>query len=405
MKRLVIPVTATLALALADCGDVSPNDLRDPTCSTASFNVEGRTFTTFGTSADARKVDAFLQATLDLNAATVEIADGLTTTCAAIGSDLGIAATEYRPSTAGELPVAYTCRRVSTEVRAIIEAALPRGAALDVTIVPPVCRIDVSFAAQCAAQCTAQATVQVPTCMGELVAECTGSCSGSCAGTCEAGCTGTCSGTCTGTCMGTCTGQCSAGCSAMDSTGRCVGTCAGTCTGSCSANCMGSCAGSCSAGCMGSCRGQCRGTCSVQSSVRCDGTYDVQADAQCSAACEAQANARATCTDPQITIGSRATVSPAALQRLNVLVTSLQRHYPRIVLNATRIDRVVRQSAPNFVASLNGVGTAASNVGLSAVACVARAGVVATDIASRFSASAQVSVEFSASVTVQGTAQ
>ena len=60
MRRLVIPVTATLALALADCGDVSPNDLRDPTCSTSSFNVEGRTFTTFGTSADARKVDAFL---------------------------------------------------------------------------------------------------------------------------------------------------------------------------------------------------------------------------------------------------------------------------------------------------------------------------------------------------------
>ncbi|TAK30564.1 MAG: hypothetical protein EPO40_07780 [Myxococcaceae bacterium] len=405
MKRLLVPAFATFGLALTACGDVSPNDLRDPTCSATTFNVEGRTFTTFGTTADARKIDAFLQATLDLNAATIEIADGLTTTCAAIGTDLGLAASEYRPATAGELPVAYTCRRVSQEVRTIIEAALPRGASLDVTIVPPVCQIDVSFAARCAAQCTATATVEVPRCMGELVAECTGSCSGSCAGTCDGGCTGVCSGMCTGTCMGTCVGQCSAGCSATDSTGRCVGTCAGTCNGSCSATCTGSCTGSCSAGCQGSCRGQCRGTCSVQSSVRCDGTYDVQADAQCSAACEAQANARATCTDPQITIGSRATVSPAALQRLNVLVTSLQRHYPRIVLNATRIDRVVRQSAPNFVASLNGVGTAASNVGLSAVACVARAGVVATDIASRFSASAQVSVEFSASVSVQGTAQ
>ena len=405
MRRLTLPVAAVLALALADCGDLGTDITRDPTCSSTTFNVEGRTFATFGTSADGRKIDAFLQATLDLNAATVEIANGLTATCAAIGADLGIAASEYQPSTAGELPVAYTCRRVSREVRTILEASLPRGAALDVTLVPPVCQIDVSFAAQCAARCTAQATVEVPRCMGELVAECTGSCSGSCTGTCEAGCTGVCSGMCTGTCMGTCVGQCSAGCSATDATGRCVGTCTGTCNGSCSATCSGSCTGSCSAGCQGSCRGQCRGTCSVQSSVRCDGTYDVQADAQCSAACEAQANARATCTEPQLTVGTRATVSPAALQRLNTLVASLQRNYPRIVLNASRIDRVVRQSAPGFVASLNGVGTAASNVGLTAVACVARAGAVAADITSRFSASAQVTVEFSASVSAQGTVQ
>lgn len=401
----MIPVFATLALALVDCGTVSPDDVRDPTCSSTTFNVEGGTFTSFGTSADARKVDAFLRATLDLNAATLEIANGLTETCAAIGTDLGLAASEYRPSTAGELPVAYTCRRVSQEVRAIVGAALPRDARLDVTVVPPVCQIDVSFAAQCAAQCTAQASVEVPRCMGELVAECTGSCSGSCAGTCEAGCTGVCSGTCAGRCMGTCTGECSAGCSAMDSTGRCVGTCQGTCMGSCSATCMGSCTGSCSAGCMGSCRGQCRGTCSVQSSVRCDGTYDVQGDAQCAAACEAQANARATCSEPQVTIATRATVSPAARQRLDALLASLRRYYPRIVLLSARADRVVRQSAPQFVASVNGVGTAARNVGLSAVACVARAGAVAADLTNRFNASVTVSVEFSASVSAQGAAQ
>jgi hypothetical protein len=405
MKRLVIPVFATLALALADCGSIDGTAVGDVTCSSAVFNLEGRSFRTFGTSADARKIDAFLQATIDLNTATIEIANGLTATCAAIGTDLQIPASEYRASTAGELPVAYTCRRVSQEVRSIITAALPRGSTLEVTLVPPVCQIDVSFAAQCTAQCTAQATVEVPRCMGDLVAECTGSCSGACTGTCEAGCTGTCSGMCTGTCSGTCVGQCSAGCSAMDATGRCVGTCTGTCNGSCSANCTGSCAGSCSAGCMGSCRGECRGTCSVQSSVRCDGTYDVQAEAQCSAACEAQANARAVCTDPQLTIGSRATVNPAALQRLNTLVATLQRNYPAIVRNAARADRVVRQSAPNFVASLQGVGSAATNVGVTAVACVGRASAAAVDLASRFNASAQVTVEFSASVSVQGAAQ
>ena len=73
-------------------------------------------------------------------------------------------------------------------------------------------------------------------------------------------------------------------------------------------------------------------------------------------------------------------MAPAALQRLSVLIASLQRNYPRIVLNASRVDRVVRQSAPSFVASLNGVGSAASNVGLTAVACVTRAALVAADI-------------------------
>ena len=42
MKRLLVPAFAPLGLALTACGDVSPNDLRDPTCSATTFNVEGR---------------------------------------------------------------------------------------------------------------------------------------------------------------------------------------------------------------------------------------------------------------------------------------------------------------------------------------------------------------------------
>lgn len=142
----------------------------------------------------------------------------------------------------------------------------------------------------------------------------------------------------------------------------------------------------------------------MQSSVRCDGMYDVQADVQCSAACEAQANARVRCTEPQLAITVQGTVSPAALQRVNTLLTSLQRNYPRILANGSRIRRVI-ELTPNFTDSVRGVGTAAGNVGLSAVACVARAASVAVDFSSRFAASTQVTVEFSASVSVQGSAQ
>ncbi len=394
------PIALTLAsLALYDCG----GNVGDPTCSTSTFNVDGNTFVTFGTTADARKVDAFLQATLDLNAATVQIHDGITATCAAIGTDLGIAPSQYVAQSAGELPVAYTCRRVATEVRAILNAALPAGQALTLTITPPVCQVDLNVVAQCNARCTGSASATVPQCTGTVVVDCTGSCSGSCAGTCDATCTGTCDGTCTGRCGGTCTGQCSGQCDARDSTGRCIGTCMGTCTGRCSAMCTGGCTGSCSAGCSGSCRGECTGTCSVPGTVHCDGTFAAQADVQCSAACAAQANARATCTDPQVIIGTAVTVTPAALDRLNTLVTSLQRNYPRMLLNADRIRRVVQQSAPTFVQSLNGAGTAASHVGLTAVACFARAAVVSAEMANRFSVSAQVTVDFSATVSATAT--
>ncbi len=404
MRRLIIPTVATLSLTLFDCG-VTPESLRDPTCSTTTFNVEGGTFTTFGTSADARKVDAFLRATLDLNSATNEIAEGLRATCAAIGTDLGLAASTYQPATAGELPVVYTCRRVGQEIRTILQAGLSANGRLTLDLTPPRCEIDINVAAQCAAQCSGSAMVQVPTCRGEVIADCSASCTGSCSGSCSAACTGTCRGQCSGQANGICNGTCTGTCSAMDSMGRCVGTCEGTCTGTFSGTCMGSCMGTCEAGCTGTCTGQCRGMCTGGVNVRCEGEYDVQADVQCTAACRAQASARATCTDPRLAITVTGNVTAAQRARVEALIASLQRNYPRFQANANRIQRVVQMTAPNFVSSLNGLGSAATNVGLSASACVVRAGVVAADITNRVQASATVTVEFSASVNVMGTAQ
>lgn len=402
--RLLLPAAALSLTALNDCGPVEPgtNPLGgDITCGSATFNLEGRTYATFGTSADARKINAFLQATIDLDRAVDEVHDGTLDACRAIGRDLGIPESEY-VAMGSEPMVATVCRRVIREVRDVIRAGLPASATLQVVATPPVCRVDLNVAAQCHAQCTASATVMVPRCRGTVVADCSGSCDATCTGSCSGGCTGQCSGTCTGQCMGTCTGQCTGTCPQMDGTGRCIGTCMGTCMGSCSANCMGSCSGTCSAGCSGTCMGQCRGMCTVASNVRCEGMWEAMVDAQCDAACRAQVNARAECSPAQVAFAASAMVNPAGRDRLNLLLMSLQRNYPAIVRNGERARVLLTQTVPTFAQSIQGAAQAAGRVSASAAACIVRAGAAAADVGTRFNASVQVTVEFSAAVTVQG---
>ena len=139
--------------------------------------------------------------------------------------------------------------------------------------------------------------------------------------------------------------------------------------------------------------------------VHCDGMYSAQADVQCNAACQAQANARATCSDPQIAVTVVGGASTTDLTRLRTLITSIETHYPRFLANAYRIQRVITTTSPAFVSSLNGLGSAATNVGLTASACVVRAVAVATDFSGRFAASTQVTVDISVSVTGSSSAQ
>ncbi len=397
--HLWLPAAAVSVLALDACG---PEVGSDPVCSTATFDVAGNRVATFGTTADALKIQAFLQSTIDLTNGVNEAHRGMIGVCRAIGTDLGLTEADYRATTAGEDEVSYVCRRVITEIRTVIQAGLPSGAALQLNVTPPVCRVDLDAEAQCYARCTGSVMVTAPRCNGTLVADCSGSCDAYCAGTCSGGCTGQCQGTCTGTCSGTCVGQCSAGCSAMDGTGRCIGTCTGTCTGSCSAGCSGSCTGSCSAGCMGSCMGQCRGMCTVSSSVRCEGTWDVQSDVQCDAACRARIQAQATCTPGAVRVAAVTTVNAAGQARLNTLITSLQNHYPDFARYAQRLVVLGTQTVPTFVTSVQGATQAAGRVSATATACMVRAGIVAADTATRLNATVQVNVQFSAAVTVQG---
>lgn len=405
MRAWYMPFVVLGGLSLFACGDggADPN-LGDPLCSATSFDIPSGRVTTFGTSADGRKVENFLRATIDLSVSVTALNDGLLTACRGIGTDLGLTEGDYTPMASGELPVVTVCRRVAREVQTQVQQSLPQGARLVLTYAPPVCSVDINVAAACQGRCTGSVTAMVPRCTGDVVADCAGSCTGSCQGTCAAACTGSCNGTCTGACMGTCVGECAGTCSQRDGAGRCVGTCSGTCTGSCSAQCMGSCQGSCAAGCEGSCMGQCRGTCTVASNVRCDGRYELDGDVQCRAACQAQANAQARCTPPALTVTTSGAVPPGSAARVTALVTTLQRNYPAILAAQAQLTTVLGVTAPNFATSLDGAAQAARNVGVTAVACFARAAAASVETASRFSASVNVTVEFSASVTATGTA-
>lgn len=138
--------------------------------------------------------------------------------------------------------------------------------------------------------------------------------------------------------------------------------------------------------------------------MRCDGRYELEGDVQCQAACRAQANARATCSPPALTVTTSGAVAMASAARVNTLVTSLQRNYGAILAAQAQLTTLLGVSVPTFAQSLDGAATAARNVGVTAVACFARAAGATVETASKFSASVNVTVEFSASVSATGSA-
>lgn len=349
MKRWLLPLTPILSLALLDCGGT----IDDVTCGPAYFNVDARTVGNFGASADARKVQAFLQATVDLNFSINDLSTNLITVCRNIGNAIGVPTTAYVPMTAGEAQVTTTCRPVYTEIQSIIRAAVPTNARLTLTAQPPVCNVDLSFAARCNAQCTASATAEVPQCSGQVVAQCAGSCAGSC----------------TGTCAGTC--------ATMSGT-QCAGNCAGTCTG------------------------ECRGACSVASSLRCEGQWNVMTNAQCSGACDAQARARATCTPGMVNVSVAAMGGDAAARaRLQTLITALQANLATFEALKQRGEVIIGQ-AQTFLTTVEPALQSAGTVSATAALCSVRAVALSAEAAAKATASVQVTAQFSASLTVSG---
>src|SRR5690606_18165722 len=121
-----------------------------------------------------RKLKAFLEATVALDAAVQNTENYLRDTCAMMGKELGVS---------GDGDTRTVCTNVSNALREHLSVGLKAGARLDIKYKPAVCTVNVQAAASAAAQCEARAEADVSV-------RCEGSCRGTCQGTCEGKCAG-----------------------------------------------------------------------------------------------------------------------------------------------------------------------------------------------------------------------
>lgn len=200
--------------------------------------VDPNTCGNYAASDAGRKLQAFLEATVKLDAAVSSTESYVRDTCSMMGAELGV----DKAVLSGDTRTA--CMAVSDALKAHMQVGLKAGARLKIDYQPAVCVVNVEAAASAAAKCEAKAEADVSV-----------RCSGSCQGTCQ------------GTCKGTCKGAAGTG---QGASGQCNGQCQGTCEGSCSGG--------------------------------CEGHADVQADASCKAKAEVYANVEAKCTEPELNI-------------------------------------------------------------------------------------------------------
>lgn len=153
------------------------------------------------TSEVGRKMQNFLTASAELDAAASGLEMSVADACRKMAAELGV-------STEGDTRT--VCNRASEELKANLQVSVSSESRMVTRYKEPVCHTKFEFAAEVAAQCEAkvQADIQV---------QCTGYCGGQCNGQCDGQCSGA-------------TGQ----------GGECAGQCSGTCRGSCSADCQGS---------------------------------------------------------------------------------------------------------------------------------------------------------------------
>lgn len=193
-------VSSGLALLVAGCpaGGVptGPGLARG-----GSGKVDPNTCGNYAATDAGRKLKAFLEATVQLDAAVKNTENYLRDTCAMMGRELGVDGT-------GDTRT--VCMNVANALREHLSVGLKAGAQLEIKYKPAVCTVNVDAAASAAAQCEAKAQADVSVrCEGT----CEGTCQGACDGTCKgaagtAGAKGECQGECQGTCRGSCTGGC-----------------------------------------------------------------------------------------------------------------------------------------------------------------------------------------------------
>ncbi len=193
--RLVVGGFAIGALVLAAC---PPRQLDGPGSPQpyASQHVNPEACGALDTSTAGRKLHGFLQASAELEKASVELEATVLDTCKRMAVELG---------TSPDGTTKEVCERVKRELDANLSVSVKTEKRLVTRTTPPVCHTDVNLTAGFVAQCEAKADASADVrCHGT----CGGTCAGPCDGTCSSGDNATCRGSCAGECKGTCSGGC-----------------------------------------------------------------------------------------------------------------------------------------------------------------------------------------------------
>lgn len=146
MTRSTLFATALCALSISGCAGLPL------TYGSYGGGGSGLVCDELGADADARKIEAFLTTADRFERETNALASDVEATCASMAADLGITVPR---ATEGSLQVDATCRAVATEIRAIVEDALPTDARLEVVAQAPECHVDLDVMASCVADCDA----------------------------------------------------------------------------------------------------------------------------------------------------------------------------------------------------------------------------------------------------------
>jgi len=193
MQKLMNPLRAALLVTVALAGAGCPKGVPGVPSGGGCGEIKGIKM--------AAKLNAFLQASAELDAQSAKLEASIHDSCKRMAVELKI-------PTAGTTE--ELCNSVANELKESWKVSIKNQSKLKINYTPAKCTVKADFAAEVAAKCEAKATA-------DIKVRCEGRCGGTCNGQCDGKCTGAAGtegsgGQCNGQCDGQCSGSCSAAC-------------------------------------------------------------------------------------------------------------------------------------------------------------------------------------------------
>ena len=342
----------------------------------------------------------FLQSTVDIEEASLEISEEVLSACAAVASDLGA------DDSWSELEGLQA--RISNgdgtgacdQAAAVVESKLAGAGEISLTakVSKGACHVDFEAQTACEADCAANTTCEP----GSVETRCEpGHISAYCEGSCEA--SAVCEGTvevaahCEGRCMAKCSGACEGVCHLDDgTTGENVEECDGVCDGKLVGECYGECEVSADAGvecgadvrCRGGCTGEIQApTCATEyAPPSCD------IDTACYQACATEAAKAAECdpTTVEILVEAEGDVEADVSDVVDTLETNL----PVLFRTVEAQGKLIKSASERMAMAGGGLADNVEHFNGKAVACVTES----VSVLSESLATLDVSIEASLKV-------